>query len=373
MQERNGAHRRCNPAYELSPLHRSLPSKPIDPGTTPMKTFWSPPDVPKPPTLLDTQETSVEQPHFTPCEDEHYQIKSPVDCFRHNGWRTYRLNVFNALKEAGTSTRTLNAFATCGIGHVIFKHRQEPDRYLAVQSSCRHRWCLPCQQARSLRIQKAICTRLDDKRYRLITLTLRHSRDPLTKQVDRLLHSFRQLRQREMWKARTLGGCALLELTLNPDNRTWHPHLHVITHGHYLPLQALKEAWLEITKDSYIVDIRVIHSVDQVARYVAKYASKPASPQLLRDPERLQEAIVHLKGRRLAITFGDWHGKPLLNPPDDNEWEFLDYASNLLDTHGKLTRQPDHLLTWLRTLNDEVIRSEHGPAPPPSTTPAPTP
>ncbi|MGD9153868.1 MAG: protein rep [Gammaproteobacteria bacterium] len=221
----------------------------------------------------------------------------------------------------------------------------------AVRCTCHDRWCIPCQADRASKIQHAVQTIIGDQPHRLVTLTLRSSTRPLADQIDKLLKSFRKLRQRPFWRDRVLGGAAFVELTLNTQTARWHPHLHVICHGNFLPLTTLKRIWQSITGDSFIVDVRLIRDPQTVAKYVAKYASKPADAKLLSDVERMVEAVQALKGRRLAYTFGDWHHVSLLRTGEESEWEIYDHASNLLEA-AALGRPVDpRLLHWLRGLD----------------------
>jgi hypothetical protein len=98
-----------------------------------------------------------------------------------------------------------------------------------------------------------------------------------------------------------------------------------------MPQKDLAAAWLKITGDSHIVDIRFVRSPDRVAAYITKYASKPLTGEVARDPDALDEAVTALAGRRLCTTFGLWRGIPLLEPPEDGEWFKLGTLNDFLD------------------------------------------
>jgi hypothetical protein len=82
-----------------------------------------------------------------------------------------------------------------------------------------------------------------------------------------------------------------------------------------LSQKQLSEEWHAVTGDSFIVDIRPVRSKHELFAYVTKYASKPMEPGALRDPERLCELILAVRGRRLCMTFGSWRGC-VLEPKD---------------------------------------------------------
>ena len=153
--------------------------------------------------------------------------------------------------------------------------------------------------------------------HRFITLTIRHSKERLEDLLTKLLHSFKELRRTRLWKKKVDGGCAFLEIKYSNG---WHPHLHLITVGDYLPHDELAKEWLRITKDSSVVDIRLIRDPATTARYVAKYASKPLSRELIFQPRLLREAIRTLPGRKLLWTFGSWRGWRIHEEKDETVW-----------------------------------------------------
>jgi hypothetical protein len=97
----------------------------------------------------------------------------------------------------------------------------------------------------------------------------------------------------------------------------WHPHLHIVTEGTYIEQKALSRAWHEVTGDSSIVDIRRVADSGDVSRYVCKYVTKPADATIFPVPDRLDEFICAIGGRRLCLTFGTWRGFKLDADPQD--------------------------------------------------------
>jgi hypothetical protein len=162
---------------------------------------------------------------------------------------------------------------------------------------------------------------LKDKTVRFVTLTLKHSDMPLAQCLDRLNECFATLRKTAFWRDKVDGGVAFLEVKHSPTTDRWHPHFHLICTGRYIPQQALKEAWLAVTGDSHVVDVRLVHDEKQVTHYVTKYVSKPAPNELYREPRHLDEAIMAMKGRRLVDTFGEWRGTALCKNETLTDWE----------------------------------------------------
>jgi len=136
---------------------------------------------------------------------------------------------------------------------------------------------------------------------------LKHQAMPLAQMISRLYTCFINFRNLKEFKLNVEGGAAFCEITLDEHGR-WHPHLHCVIEGSYWMQQRISDAWLQVTGDSPVVDIRSIDGAAQVARYVSKYATKPIHASVFNDTDKLDEAILALRGRRLCLTFGTWRG-----------------------------------------------------------------
>jgi hypothetical protein len=68
-----------------------------------------------------------------------------------------------------------------------------------------------------------------------ITLTKRNETDLTRSTLTSLLHAFRKLRQRVLWKRTVKGGWVSLEITNR--GKGWHPHLHIIADCEWLSLK----------------------------------------------------------------------------------------------------------------------------------------
>lgn len=158
---------------------------------------------------------------------------------------------------------------------------------------------------------------------RFLTLTLKHSDAPLSKQIDRIYQSFRRLRRAEFWVQVVTGGCAVLEITHGYKDQLWHVHLHCLLQGGYVPHASLKAEWWKITGDSNIVDIRPCHNVDNATRYITKYVTKPLPNTVINKPGPLSELIGACGSRRLVLTWGCWRGVKLSAKLDDTVWKSL--------------------------------------------------
>lgn len=242
--------------------------------------------------------------------------------FRHGHWRARRDRLIAHLGNAGTPWHTLERFKHCGANcRVQWSEIKRKRRLRASYCRCRH--CEPCMRAKANLIAANLARRLGDRpkgRYRFLTLTLKHTNAPLIDQVKRIITSFKKLRATSWWKRRGAGGCFTLEVKHNGTH--WHPHLHIIDEGGYVPFKELSDLWLKITGDSSVVDVRRIDSGKDAAHYVTKYVTKGTSPSVWESNDLAQEWIAASKGVRVCATYGSWRGFALTHVTDTaNDWQ----------------------------------------------------
>lgn len=214
-------------------------------------------------------------------------------------------------------------FANCGSG-LWLEFNAAKDDIRCRCNRCHDRWCIPCQTERACRMRETVARLIDAHHPRFLTLTLRHSDTPLADQITRLYVSFALFRRRAAWKSHVKGGAAFLELKLSEKTGLWHVHLHCLITGSFWDQREISTEWHAVTGDSSIVDVRRISSSEDAARYVTKYVTKPIDSTVYRDTNRLDEAIISFRGRRLCMTFGSWRSEKLDDVPDDDqEWHGL--------------------------------------------------
>ena len=191
-----------------------------------------------------------------------------------------------------------------------------PHAVRIASSRCRDRFCRPCARDRAARVAHNLVAQLAGKPHRFVTLTLCSSDADLPDQLDRLYRSFRCLRRCRWWSVTVAGGVSFLEITRNPTTGQWHPHLHLIIEGSFLPQSQLSARWHEITGDSYIVHVRLVRDSSRDAHYVAKYLGNPFEAAVYRDPLALDQAMRAISGRRCMMTFGSVAEPPPQRPAD---------------------------------------------------------
>jgi len=250
--------------------------------------------------------------------------------FRHSGWARDRSRVADSLTAVFGFGSRLDRFNECGAHAWVLQSLEDPHLFRVAASHCRDRFCAPCAREHAQLIGGNLRAHLQDRPFRLLTLTIQTKRLGLKEAVDKLYDAFRQLRRSALWRRCVTGGVAICDIKRSRDGVHWHPHLHCIIEGKYLPQAAVSAIWRAITLDSYVVDIRHSRNVHHATNTVTRYLTKPIDAQVLRDPHALQAAMRALHGRRLALTFGDWRGLRLCDPPPTGAWKAVCPLSKLL-------------------------------------------
>lgn len=277
--------------------------------------------------------TAPQQPEATPLdalETSGFHSEALAETFRHSGWARLRRRVHDAMDATGQSIARRDAFRTCGANCYVLQAKNDPTNLKLAASCCHDRFCLPCANSRSRTIAANVAPYLKGAPIRFITLTLRHNDSPLSVEIERLYRCFKELRKHPLWKNTQRGGAAFLEIKRSRDRKSWHPHFHVVSQGKFIDLARLQLLWKSITKDSWIVDVRLVRNAENVTQYVTKYASKPFDGTLFESPDTLAEAMIALQGRRMIVTFGNWKGLQMTEKPNNDAWDFLDTLEGLL-------------------------------------------
>jgi len=174
---------------------------------------------------------------------------------------------------------------------------------------CRHKLCPFCGRARTAHVAGQIEAIMRDMKHpRAIILTVRSSDHPLRDQVAALRRWFRKLRSRSFWKERVRGGVYTMEITINEKTQLWHPHLHVVYDGTYMPFKLLQKNWHDITQGSEVVWVQDVKDAPGAARELAKYIGKIQQVDRLQD-HHIRAYADGVNRSRMVQTFGNTHGK----------------------------------------------------------------
>ncbi len=192
-----------------------------------------------------------------------------------------------------------------------------------MSSRCKLRWCPICRDVSRMILTKAVDEWLVLQKYpKMITLTLLHSDDPLYLQINHLYDSFRKLRRRAYFQRLITGGVWFFQLKYNLSTEQWHPHIHCLVAGQFLPHNRLKQLWHKITGDSYVVDIRPVRDLENASTEVARYATSPADLSSV-SLEHALDVYHATKHRRVCGSWGSAKKVTLKPTPQDDidEWE----------------------------------------------------
>lgn len=137
---------------------------------------------------------------------------------------------------------------------------------------------------------------------RIFELTLKNipDRDFGKNTIKYLRKCFSKLIHRKFYKKSINGGFYFLHIT-NRGNG-WHPHLHIVYDGDYIPKKKLEADWFDITGDSFVVWIRANNSVSKALQYLL---SDLLQKTKIRNQDRDQYNAV-LKGSRIVQGFGKY-------------------------------------------------------------------
>ena len=192
--------------------------------------------------------------------------------------------------------------------HPVVLGRDDDDRLMFRECRCRSRICPYCRECRRREVVEqltATMDRMDSTRF--MTFTLLSSDAPLGEQLARLRACFGRLRRTKLWKRRAAGGLYTVEVTYNGKTGQWHPHIHAVAEGSYIPQRELASEWERITGDSRIVDIRACRSRRQAVKYLAEYVQKTSDVEKF-PMDVMAEWAMEVHGLRFVAKFGTMYG-----------------------------------------------------------------
>lgn len=288
----------------------------------------------KPPPSVHTLETSCRKPtegsqrsytrtSLDPATPDHerqdysyrgYLLKPRIDSYRR------ALEIYAAV-DGSFGGKFSSRLQSCR-KYAWFVQSSVTKKLRVMSSRCKLRWCPICRDVSRMIVTSAVGDWLRLQRHpKMITLTLLHSDDPLSFQIKRLYDSFLKLRRRAYFQRLITGGVWFFQLKFNSTTEQWHPHIHCLVAGKFLPHNRLKNLWLKITGDSYVVDIRPVRDHEACSNEVARYATSPADITAV-NLERALDIYQATKHRRICGSWGSARSLILKPTPleDNGEW-----------------------------------------------------
>lgn len=204
--------------------------------------------------------------------------------------------------------------------YLIFKNYYQRDevRLHSAKMCKKHLLCPFCAARRAVKYVQAYLERLkvvtaENPRLRafFVTVTIKdrpdlmdaftHLRNAMRKMMKQRSNALRGQKHVEFAKA--LGAVHSIEFKRGRGSGLWHPHAHMIWFCETPPdAVKLSREWLDLTGDSYIVDVRECYgeTITDAFLEVFKYALKFSDMELSDNWEAYQV----LKGKRLIDSFG---------------------------------------------------------------------
>lgn len=169
---------------------------------------------------------------------------------------------------------------------------------------CKSRLCPLCADKRGRQVAYKMIPIVNAMgRPRTIILTVKSESSHLEDQLRDLRRNFARLRRTPLWRKAVLGGVYTTEITINATTDRWHPHLHIIYDGAYIPHSQLRDAWHAITKCSQIVWIEEVRDRHNAVNELCKYLAKPPKTVTWTD-RRILEYARAVNSQRMVQCFG---------------------------------------------------------------------
>ena len=123
--------------------------------------------------------------------------------------------------------------------------------------------------------------------------------------MESLWTAWFKLRRSVRWKRKVKGCIVALEVTYNPEEDTWHPHLNVLMEGEYFPFEELRQAWSEATEhrgQTAFIRAADAGTVTELIKYVTKVSD------LIGNPKALDRFLTAVHKKRFVRTYGSFFG-----------------------------------------------------------------
>lgn len=260
---------------------------------------------------------------------------------RYANGKTRALHIADYIRRTYPSEKDLVAKLSSCAKELLFKEYVSGDLLLHGAITCKkHLLCPFCAIRRGAKYLRAYMERLallyaknaidGDLRPFLVTLTVRDGENLKTayKAIKGAFSRYLEMRRNSL-KGQKLcqlskaeGGVYSFEVKRGRNSGLWHPHVHMVVWCREMIDSAeLSREWLDLTGDSFIVDVRPLVGRDgkdsltagfcEVFKYAVKFSDMNEADTF--------EAYTVLTRKRLVGSFGFLHGvKPPENLLDDD-------------------------------------------------------
>jgi hypothetical protein len=169
---------------------------------------------------------------------------------------------------------------------------------------CKSRLCPLCARSRAMNVSEQVEDLVKEMTTaKHLVLTVKSTDNPLNAQLRDLRTWFAKLRRTKLWTAKVKNGVYTIETTINEKTGLWHPHIHCVFDGDYIPYKMLQREWHAITGGSEIIWIEKVDNAQGIARELCKYIGKPQKAESWTD-EQIRTYAAAIKGARMMQSFG---------------------------------------------------------------------
>jgi hypothetical protein len=173
--------------------------------------------------------------------------------------------------------------------------------WATADNSCSVRICPHCSHRRSKILAARMQTFLVGKTELRYAVLAERSSENCEAGILSLWKAWTSLRRSVCWKRKVKGCIAVLEVTYNAKDKTFHPHLNVLMEGEYFPFEELNQAWIKATEgngQTSFIRAADENTVFELIKYVTKIAD------LLEHAAALDEFLSAVYGSRIVRTYG---------------------------------------------------------------------
>lgn len=325
-------------------------------------------------TPLPLQAEGVREQPYALLDPLEITVPNPADCTPgqkvvHHRWFGERLEILTALRACEKHRALYARIHACGTNAAV-QWSPARNRFRLVGKACRSSLCPRCRAAKAAKLVDRIkfaVAGTPRNTWKLLTLTIRSSPQPLAEQAKRVKQAFRRLRQSSLFKLNCSAGAAILEVTYNATTRHWHPHLHCLLRATFIPQQQISHLWAKLTRGSPIVDIRSVKDAHRAAAYIAAYLAKPPAQMAELPPDMRAQWIDANCSQHWLVQWGQAlpPAKGMLIDELPNDWYhvgWLEYVvAHVPDFADQARESPLQLLHHLTEAEYESDEHERPP------------
>lgn len=214
------------------------------------------------------------------------------------GRKILSLKLADIFKELQYKDSLIERVATCG-DTLRFIRQEDGSLKLYQAYFCKNKLCPMCNWRRSMKYSYQASRIVDEAmkqepkgRFLFLTLTVKNVEgEALNSTISQLTKSFDRLFRRAKVKKNLLGYLRSVEVTHNENDKTYHPHIHVLIMvkpnyfsgrgNNYITQKEWSDMWSNSLKVDYtpMIDIRTVKEKGKGLRgavlETAKYPTKP--------------------------------------------------------------------------------------------------